>query len=96
MVFDGGIHEDSAHPPFKGAVTPEAFQVAENLHESVLQDILGLIGLRGVAQTNSVHLCGESVVQDFLHPWISSQTSCYQVAFRDDLVVWQVHFLHES
>jgi hypothetical protein len=50
-------------------------QVAVNLYESFLQEVLGVVGVVGVPEANGVHFTGKPVIQFFLHLPVSLYAS---------------------
>jgi hypothetical protein len=81
-MFNGGIHENPAHPSLKGAFTPEAGEVAVDFHETVLEDILRVFRLSRVAKANGIHFRRILFVQLLLHSWVALQASLYYVGIR--------------
>jgi hypothetical protein len=74
-MFDCSIDKNAPHPSLKGAFAPEAGKIAVYLDKTILQNILGILGLAGVPQAYGIHFGRVLPVQFLLHARVAFQAS---------------------
>ena len=80
-----GVHHRPRDPPAQGAVRTEVPDLLEHLHKAILEDVLCLFTVGGVAHANAHHFSGIGLVKRLLGDRIPLEAAGYQLLIRHDL-----------
>src|SRR5688500_12365582 len=89
-MLNGRIYKNPPDPAFERTLRPETVKVLIYLDEPFLQQVLRIIGIVGIPETNRIHLRGEPVIKFFLHWLVALNTTFNKVGFGNTIVAFEL------